>query len=112
MEDKVCPSCQKTQCWDEDKGFVNQLCPDFCTLKFNELMVSNMSKCWTDVDDRLPENHQRVLFFAINSKGERSLFIGHFEHGNWMHDWIFDATMYVSKDVAITHWMPIPHFPD
>ena len=108
---RTCQSCGKTQLWDELYGFSNQLCPEFCTFKFTEILPMRLEDCWIDVDEALPEDYKEVLFFAINHQGSREIMTGHRENGLWMHCCWFYSSMKCDNTIAVTHWMPLPDYP-
>ena len=55
---------------------------------------------WVSVEDRLPENNEKVLFTRV---GEEAVFYGTYSYGHFrLHSPYFH---YYSN---ITHWMPLP----
>jgi Protein of unknown function (DUF551) len=111
MQMKRCPSCNKEQQWDELWGFANQLCPEFCSFTFTEILPMSIEDCWIDVDDKLPEDRKEVLYFAINPMGGKEIMTGHRENGKWTHCCLWYSTQILNDDVAVTHWMPLPDYP-
>ncbi len=111
METRTCKSCGKTQMWDEICGYANQLCPEFCSMKFTEILPVSIEDCWIDVDDKLPEECQEVLYFAINAMGSKEIMTGHRQDGKWTHCCNWYSTQILSDDIAVTHWMPLPDYP-
>lgn len=112
MLKKICPSCLKLQFWDELWGFANQLCPEFCTFKYTEILPMTIEECWIDVDYQLPPDYKEVLYFAINSMGNKEIMTGHRVNGEWTHCCLWYSTQILNKDVAVTHWMPLPDYPE
>ena len=58
---------------------------------------------WISVDDRLPDEHQRVLIF-VQRYGEPSIHTTGFSGGAW-HITLLDCE-------HVTHWMPLPQSPE
>ncbi len=64
---------------------------------------------WIPVSERLPEYHERVVFFG---GGEMTTHIGYYvpELPQWTAE---DGGYYHEKNAAvITHWMPLPEPPE
>lgn len=103
MERRTCQSCNKEQMWDELYGFANQLCPEFCTFKFTEILPMRIEDCWINLDEAVPEAGKHVLTFELGAPPMpikvnyiRSDYKLEFAYGD------------TSK---ITHWMPLPDHP-
>lgn len=69
---------------------------------------------WISVEDRLPDNHRRVLVACegITIGGAAPIAIGSYGGGLWsLAD--ADGTAYLTKymHVVVTHWMPFPETP-
>ncbi len=67
---------------------------------------------WISVEDRLPEDKQEVMYFAINPMGTSEIMIGHREKGVWTHCCLWYSTQILNDDVQVTHWMELPDYPN
>lgn len=68
---------------------------------------------WINVDDRLPQEFQEVLFIATNESGIKKFFIGHMEKGNWLNCYMFYCSAILNEDlVKVIFWMPLPNPPE
>lgn len=67
-------------------------------------LTASMYKLWISVEDRLPEEYQRVLVFVPEANkliGSPDMDTDRVANGRW-----------VRWDKFVTHWMPLPEFPE
>lgn len=103
MEMRECSSCGKKQMWDELHGYANQMCPEFCTMKFTEILPMSVDDCWIDINEAWPEVSKHVLTFEIGS-------IAMPIKVNYIANQFTQKFAY-GDTVNITHWMPLPDHP-
>ena len=65
---------------------------------------------WYSVNDKLPDEYEEVLYFAITNDGNCEIMTGHRVKNQWTHCCLFYSTMYL-KDCMVTHWMHLPDYP-
>jgi hypothetical protein len=66
---------------------------------------------WINCEEKLPNDLIEVLYFAITNEGTREIMTGHRVNGEWTHCCLFYSTMILTKNVKVTHWMPLPEYP-
>lgn len=76
-----------------------------------------MNDEWISVKDRLPETCQDVIYVYTghdfkNLAVKRYMTIGHYDEDEkiWYVRYLF-ASIPLSKEIEITHWMPLPESP-
>ena len=58
---------------------------------------------WISVDERLPEDDQRVLVVCRTKKGVQSVNLAYYWNGAWHGQ---------GSMAGVTHWMPLPPVPE
>lgn len=71
-----------------------------------------MSMEWINVEKELPNDFVEVLYFAINDTGVKEIMTGHRERGFWTHCCLFYGTTSLLQHCNVTHWMPLPNYPN
>ena len=66
---------------------------------------------WISVDDKLPDDFEEILYFCMNDHGKKTMMMGHREKGYWTHCCMFYSTVTLNKLVTVTHWKPLPEYP-
>lgn len=65
---------------------------------------------WISADEKLPEDCQDVLLFAINEMGTKELMVGHIEKCVWHYCCLFYVSIGL-HNVKVTHWCELPDYP-
>jgi len=67
---------------------------------------------WISVEEKLPEDFQEVLYFAVTNEGNsREIMTGHRENGEWLHCCMFYSSARLNHECKVTHWMELPEYP-
>ena len=68
---------------------------------------------WISVEDRLPEEGQKVLvsfiWFESRERGNAVLLYGNYDDHNWR---TADDGSELDYSVLVTHWTPLPEAPE
>jgi len=66
---------------------------------------------WIDVNDRLPDLLQKVLFHAIQDGYLKNVYMGYLSKEGWDIYLPYDSFKLRPVVINVTHWMELPEFP-
>lgn len=89
-----------------DKSCMNKLNRELCTA-LEEAIKELKKNNWISVDDRLPEDEERILIFVALEGHESVQLDTCYEDGGYIH---LDSGYAFGAEV--THWMPLPEPPE